>query len=140
MATINNVLSVDEMHLQNTPKENTPSRILISLEQQLATLQLKGGNFSETRENIAVKAFNYPPTTFRSPLLFAKLTPSANDSYVDGNGKSVDIFYDPNEVPENEIDTSIRLPPEVAERFLNRRNSKYNVSGSIPGIGCLSRF
>ncbi|XP_072023543.1 adhesion G-protein coupled receptor G7-like [Amphiura filiformis] len=131
VATVNNILYVDSMYFDKTPHDDSPSRIIKSLETQVETLQLKGGNFSETWENIAVKAFNYPIDSLMSPLVFAKLMPSANESYAGLNERNTEVYYDPDEVPENDTETSIRLPIEIINRYRAERTSNLSSPESL---------
>ncbi len=68
-----------------------------------------------------MRAYNYPVDDIKSPLVFAKLKPSVNESYQGLNEKNTEIFYDPGDVPENQTETSITLPLEIIDRYRKLR-------------------
>ncbi|XP_072025988.1 uncharacterized protein [Amphiura filiformis] len=123
--TIDNILNIEEEVFEAAVDQNAPTRILRSLEDQLTTLQKQGTNFTVSRTNIDVKAVQIPQTNIQNGIGFANIRSS--DSAV-GN---TEIFGDPEDIPVDESDTSIALPPEVISRFRSEVNKTAHVPATF---------
>ena len=120
--TIDNVLNLDDEVFREAVDQNAPTRILRSLEEQLAALQKQGMNFTESRNNIDVKAVQLSQTNVVNGIGFANIVGLQTSMSV-GNTK---IFNDPEDIPISEADTSIALPSDVITRFRSRGKMKLN--------------
>ena len=124
--TIDNVLNLDDEVFRETVDQNAPTRILRSLEEQLTALQKQGMNFTESRDNIEVKAVQVSQTNVVNGIGFANIVQNMMSF---GNTQ---IFNDPENIPISEADTSIALPSEIITRF--RFKGKLNRPYTYPII------
>ena len=108
--TIDNVLDIDDDVFRKAVDQNTPTRILRTLEEQLTALQKQGTNFTESRNNIEVKAVQVSQTNVVNGIGFANIMSVGNTQ----------IFNNPEDIPMSEADTSIALPSEIIARFRSK--------------------
>ena len=112
--TIDNVLDIDDDVFREAVDQSTPTRILRSLEEQLTALQKQGTNFTESRNNIEVKAVQVSQTNVVNGIGFANIMSVGNTQ----------IFNNPEDIPMSEADTSIALPSEIITRFRSKGKMK----------------
>ena len=110
------MLNIEDEVFREAVDRNAPTRILRSLK-ELTSRQKEVANFTESRKNIEVKAFQIPHTNVNG-IGFA---------YIARNTMSVgytQIFDDPEDIPISDTDTAIMLPSEAITRFRSRGKMK----------------
>ncbi|XP_071811624.1 uncharacterized protein [Apostichopus japonicus] len=126
---VDNVLDLDEnIYNEITPFE-APSRILQALETQLTNLhqQAEDLNFTEVRENIAVRAFTADQNTFLSEITFGTFfTSDARNIQEDLDESLINVFEDAGPSILDDVKASITLPTSLLDAI------QYAPSDAVP--------
>lgn len=115
---VDNVLDLDEnVYNESTPFE-APSRILQALETQLTNLhqQAEDLNFTEVRDNIAVRAFTADQNTFLSEITFGTFFNSiTRNIQEDLDDSLINVFKDAGPSILDDVKASITLPTSLLD-------------------------
>ncbi|PIK43185.1 putative G-protein coupled receptor [Apostichopus japonicus] len=126
---VDNVLDLDEnVYNESTPFE-APSRILQALETQLTNLhqQAEDLNFTEVRDNIAVRAFTADQNTFLSEITFGTFFNSiTRNIQEDLDDSLINVFKDAGPSILDDVKASITLPTSLLDAI------QYAPSDAVP--------
>ena len=127
--TLDNSLDANNEEFKNAMISNAPTRILQSLDTQIANLQKRGDNFTHMGRNINVMAFNVYQGTLSDGLGYALVNGQGNgemDIMGVNNGSSGQIFYNISAIPILDTDASITLP-ELDLNYLGKINTHQHI-------------